>query len=152
MPRLVFKHKSRWLINLFGLHLSVFIWKTCENLENFLKSFMCAATVWKTEMGYAPIWTAFNNMSLNALYNKDKSSSTDLNYQWYVYNDLKKFNYLQTEAWYLSKKALIVITTSTVSCGCGPILSLASSVVFPITPVWFTLPLKLCACGRMMTS
>ena len=153
MPRLVFKHKSRYLMNWLELNLSIFIWKTCENPENFLKSFMCVATVWKTEMGYAPVWMAFNNMPLNALYNINKTSSnTDLIYQWYVYNEVKQFNYLQTETWYLSKKALIGTTTSIVSCSCGPILSLASSVFFAITPVWFMLPLKLCACGRMMTS
>jgi len=51
---------------------------------------MCAATVWKTEMGYAPVWMAFNNMSFNALYNiNKKSSNTDLIYQWYVYNEVK---------------------------------------------------------------
>jgi len=140
-------------MNWLELHLSIFIWKTCENLEIFLKSFMCAATVWKTEMGYAPVWMAFNNMSLNALYNiNKKSSNTNLIDQWYVYNEVKKFNYLETETRYLSKKALIGITTSTVSCGCCPILSLASSVFSAIAPVWFMLPLKLCACGRMMTS
>jgi len=68
-------------MNLLQLYLSLFIWKTCENLENFLKSIMCAATVCKTEMGHAPVWMAFNNMSLNALYNIDKKSlNTVMNY------------------------------------------------------------------------
>jgi len=75
MPRLVFKHKSRYLIidwnyiyyYLFGKPVK--IWKIFWNHLCVLQQYG------KQKWDNAPVWMTFNNMPLNALYNIDKKSS-----------------------------------------------------------------------------